>query len=314
MPTLPPELAEHVAAVRAFNRFYTRRIGVLDEAHLGSDFTLGEARVLYELRHAGESLTAKRLGETLELDAGYLSRILKRFEEAALVARTPDPADGRSTRLTITAAGRAASDALSDASGARVAQMLSGLGEGHRKDLTRAMALVRGAFEPPGERNTAVTLRDPQTGDFGWVVERHAVLYGREYGWGRPFEALVAEMAAQLLRALEDPGARGWIAELAGRRVGCVFLVPEADAPGVSRLRLLLLEPDARGLGLGQRLTDECLAFARAAGYREVVLWTHAVLTAARKIYASRGFELEESHVHSDFGPEEESETWRLVF
>jgi DNA-binding MarR family transcriptional regulator/N-acetylglutamate synthase-like GNAT family acetyltransferase len=313
---MPPEIAETVAAVRDFTRFYTRRVGALDETHMGSAFTLGEARVLHELAH-GPGQSAKRLGEALDLDAGYLSRILRRFEDGGLVARTPDPSDGRSAHLALTAAGREGFEALNSATVARWSQMLSALSDSQRADVAAAMAVVRGALDPQPDRAAraaAVRLRDPAPGDLGWVVERHAVLYGREYGWGPVFEAVVADMAGQLVRALQEPGARGWIAELDGRRVGCVFLVPEPDAPGVARLRLLLLEPEARGLGLGQRLTDECLAFARAHGYREVVLWTHTVLTAARAIYASRGFVLEESHWHDDFGPRVESETWRLVF
>jgi len=312
---MPPELAETVAAMRDFTRFYTRKVGALDEAHLGSDFTLGEGRVLYELAH-GPGQSAKRLGETLDLDAGYLSRILRRFEDTGLIARTPDPADGRSTRLELTSAGREGFQTLNRATVARWGEMLSALSDGQRADVAQAMALVRGALDPQPDRAAraaAVILRDPAPGDLGWVVERHAVLYGREYGWGPVFEAVVAEMAAQLVRALQEPGARGWIAEMDNRRVGCVFCVPEPDVPGVARLRLLLLEPEARGLKLGQRLTDECLAFARAEGYREMVLWTHTVLTAARAIYASRGFVLEESHFHSDFGPEIESESWRLA-
>lgn len=311
---MPPELAETVAAMRDFTRFYTRKVGALDEAHLGSDYTLGEGRVLYELAH-GPGQSAKRLGEALDLDAGYLSRILRRFEDTGLIARTPDPADGRSTRLDLTAAGREGFETLNRATVARWSQMLSALSEGQRAEVASAMALVRGALDPTTDRAAraaAVKLRAPSPGDMGWVVERHAVLYGREYGWGPVFEAVVAEMAGQIIRALQGPGARGWIAELDGRRIGCVFVVPEPDAPGVARLRLLLLEPEARGLKLGQRLTDECLVFARAEGYREMVLWTHTVLTTARAIYASRGFALEESHFHADFGPQIESESWRL--
>ena len=313
---MPQELAETVAAVRDFTRFYTRKVGALDETHMGGPFTLGEARVLHELAQ-GPGQSAKRLGEALDLDAGYLSRILRRFEDGGLVSRTPDPADGRSARLALTEAGREGFETLNNATVDRWSRMLSALSADQRADVTAAMALVRGVLDPTLERTeraASVRLRDPVPGDLGWVVERHAVLYGREYGWGPLFEGVVADMAGQLVRALQGPGAKGWIAELDGRRVGCVFLVPEQEEPGVARLRLLLLEPEARGLKLGQRLTDECLAFARAWGYREVVLWTHTVLTAARAIYASRGFVLEESHWHDDFGPSIESETWRLVF
>ncbi len=312
---MSPDPAGPIAAIRAFNRFYTRRIGVLDEAHMGSGFTLGEGRAIYELAQA-DGLTAKQLGEILALDAGYLSRVLRRFEDSGLLERRADPRDGRSTRLHLTGSGREVFARLDSRSAELVSEMIGPLCEADQARLVAAMATVRDALDgrnaPPSP--PAVTLRGLQPGDMGWVVERHAVLYGREYGWDRTFEAVVADMAAQIIRQLDDPGARAWIAELNGRRVGCVFMVREPDADGVGRLRLLLLEPEARGMRLGQRLVDECLAFARATGYREVVLWTHTVLTAARNIYASRGFELIETHFHSDFGPEVQSETWRLVF
>ncbi len=309
---MPPELADHVSAIRAFNRFYTRRIGVLDEAHMGSGFTLGEGRALYELAQV-DGITAKALGETLDLDAGYLSRVLRRFEDNGLLERRPDPKDGRSTRLHLTAAGREQFTRLDRMSARQVATMIAPLTPAERLRLDAAMATVRDALDRAEALSApaAITLRGLEPGDMGWVVERHAVLYGREYGWGRTFEAVVAAMAGEILRALDDPGAQAWIAEMGGRRVGCVFMVREAGY--VARLRLLLLEPEARGQRLGQRLVDECLAFARAAGYREVVLWTHTNLTAARAIYASRGFELVETHFHSDFGLEVESETWRLT-
>jgi DNA-binding MarR family transcriptional regulator len=206
---MPPELTETVAAVRDFTRFYTRKVGALDETHLGSAFTLGEARVLHELAgRPGQS--AKRLGEALDLDAGYVSRILRRFEETGVIARIPDPADGRSTRLQLTDAGREGFETLNRATIARWSQMLSALSDGQRAEVAQAMAVVRGALDPSPDRAAraaAVTLRDPVPGDLGWVVERHAVLYGREYGWGPLFEAVVAEMAAQLVRALQGPGS-----------------------------------------------------------------------------------------------------------
>lgn len=308
-----PQLANHVAAIRAFNRFYTRRIGVLDEAYMGSGFTLGEGRALYELAQA-DGITAKALGETLDLDAGYLSRVLRRFEDTGLLERRPDPKDGRSTRLHLTATGAQTAVRLDGMSADLVAAMIEPLGAEQRRGLEAAMTAIRASLDQ-AETSPArpkITLRDLQPGDMGWVIERHAVLYGREYGWGRTFEAEVADMAGKLLRSLDDPSAAGWIAEMDGRRVGCMFMVREAG--DVARLRLLLLEPEARGQRLGQRLVDQGLAFARDAGYREVVLWTHTVLTAARNIYASRGFQVEETHFHSDFGPEVQSETWRLVF
>ena len=309
---MSPDPADPVAAIRAFNRFYTRRIGVLDEAHMGSGFTLGEGRAIYELAQA-DGLTAKQLGEILGLDAGYLSRVLRRLEDSGLLERRADAKDGRSTRLNLTETGREVFARLDRRSAQLVSEMIAPMGQAEQATLVAAMATVRDALNGPNAPPAAIALRGVQPGDMGWVVERHAVLYGREYGWDRVFEAVVADMAAQIIRQLDDPGARAWIAELNGRRVGCVFLVREPDAEGVARLRLLLLEPEARGMRLGQRLVDACLAFARGAGYREVVLWTHTMLTAARNIYASRGFELIETHFHSDFGPEVQSETWRLT-
>ncbi|MDB5425164.1 MAG: hypothetical protein JWQ29_2580 [Phenylobacterium sp.] len=302
------DTADPVAAVRRFNRFYTRAIGVLDKGYLGTPYTLAEGRVLYEIAQA-DGVTAKAIGEITGLDAGYLSRIIGRFERDGVVARERSPSDGRSALLRLTPHGEAVFAPFDRRSAEMVEGLIGGLSAPSRERLTGALAEVEQllAAPPPGP----VILRRHRPGDMGWVVERHAILYGREYGWGAGIEAVTARIVADFLEHHDPDRARCWIAERGGERLGCAFLVD--DGEGVARLRLLLLEPAARGLGLGRRLVDECLAFARAAGYREVVLWTHAVLTAARGIYAAAGFQLEKTWTHDEFGVEEVSETWRLA-
>jgi DNA-binding MarR family transcriptional regulator len=301
-------MVDHVAEVRAFNRFYTRRIGVLDEAHLDTGFTLGESRVLYELAQV-EGLTAKRLGEMLGLDGGYLSRILKRFETAGLIERRPLLTDGRSASLHLTSQGRAAYAGLDARSDAQVAGMVAGLDDEGRARLAEAMGTVRGLLD--GAPDAAeIVLRAHRAGDLGWIMERHGALYGAERGWGAPFEALVGEVCVGFLRGFDPARERCWIAERAGERLGCVFL---QDGGGdTAKLRMLLVEPAARGLGLGGRLVEECVGFARSAGYRELTLWTQSVLEAARHIYARRGFQLLRSEPHELFGIPLTGETWAM--
>jgi DNA-binding MarR family transcriptional regulator/predicted GNAT family N-acyltransferase len=302
-------LSEDVAAVRAFNRFYTRRIGVLDEAHLGVGFTLGEGRVLYELAQL-EGLTAKRLGEMLGLDAGYLSRILKRFEASGLIERRPHLRDGRSSSLHLTATGRAAYGQLNSRSDDQVADMLSPLDTLGRARLSAALRSVRGLLDGAALADQ-VLLRAHGPGDIGWIVERHGALYAAERGWGAPFEALVGEVCAGFLRDFDPARERCWIAERDGLRLGSVFLARSEDE-GTAKLRMLLVEPSARGLGLGRRLVDECVSFARSCGYRELTLWTQSVLEAARRIYAAAGFRLVRSEPHARFGVPLVGETWSL--
>jgi DNA-binding MarR family transcriptional regulator len=302
-------LAEDVAAVRAFNRFYTRRIGVLDEAHLGAGFTLGEARVLYELGQL-EGLTAKRLGELLGLDGGYLSRILGRFEASGLIERRPHLTDGRSSSLHLTTTGREAFSVINARSQDQIARMLSPLDEGGRARLAAALGSVRGLLDGAGLADQ-VTLRAHGPGDLGWIVERHGALYAAERRWGGPFEALVADVCADFLRGFDPDRERCWIAERDGVRLGCVFLA-KGEAPQTAKLRMLLVEPSARRLGLGRRLTAECILFARERGYRELTLWTQSVLEEARRLYASLGFELIHSEAHALFGVPLTGETWRL--
>jgi DNA-binding MarR family transcriptional regulator/ribosomal protein S18 acetylase RimI-like enzyme len=304
MPATDP-----VVAVRRFNRFYTRAIGVLEKGYLGTDYTVAEGRVLYEIAK-GDGIAAKAVSEITGLDAGYLSRIVARLERDGVVARERSASDGRSALLRLTAHGAEVFAPFDRKSAALVEGLLAGLSGAERGRLVEAMETAT-ALMAPDREPAPVVLRAPLAGDMGWIVERHGVNYAREYGWGGHIEAVTARICADFLDGQDSGLERCWIAERDGERLGCVFLVKDA-APGVARLRLLMLEPGARGLGLGKRLVAQCVDFARAAGYREVVLWTHAVLTAARAIYAAQGFELEETWTHDDFGAPEVSETWRL--
>jgi DNA-binding MarR family transcriptional regulator/predicted N-acetyltransferase YhbS len=312
MDTADPVAPDAVGAVRRFNRFYTRAIGVLDRGYLGTSYTLAEGRVLYEIA-TGDGVTAKRIGEITGLDAGYLSRIVSRLERDGVVARERSASDGRSAILRLTPHGEEVFAPFDRRSAEMVEGLIGGLSAPARARLTGALAEVEQLLAAPEPGPAA--LRAHRPGDMGWVVERHGVLYGREYGWGEGIEGVTARIVADFLQHRDPARARCWIAERGGERIGCVFLVPDEEGgdPGVARLRLLLLEPAARGTGLGRRLVNACIEFARAAGYREVVLWTHAVLVAARGIYASAGFQVERTWVHDEFGAEEVSETWRLV-
>jgi DNA-binding MarR family transcriptional regulator/GNAT superfamily N-acetyltransferase len=301
--------ATEVRAVRRFNRFFTRRVGVLDP-YLGSTLSLTEVRVLYELAHC-ESCTASALARELGLDGGYLSRLLKRFEAAGWLQRSTSAKDARQSLLAITEAGRAAFEPLEQKSREAAAALLAPLAPAARLQLVEAMQRIENLLEPdrPARTRTAL-LRDPQPGDIGWVVQQHGALYWREYGWNSEFEALVADIAAQFVRKFQPQWEKCWIAELDGERVGAIFVVRKSAS--VAQLRMLLLAPQARGLGLGARLTDECIAFARARGYKKMVLWTNSCLTAARHIYRSRGFELVKSESYEGFGQQLVGETWEL--
>lgn len=298
-----------VATLRRFNRFYTQAIGVLDRAYLGGPYNLTEARVLYEIAQ-GEGVTPGAICAALNLDPGYVSRIVARYERDGLISRARSASDGRSFVLRLTPAGAEAFAALDARSAAKANALVGGLPAADRarlaRTLDRAQALLQTrASEAP------VTLRAHRPGDMGWITEQHALIYGEEYGWGAGIEAVTARICADFLEKHEPSREHCWIAERNGERLGSIFLVREDD--DVARLRLLLLTPSARGLGLGRRLVDTCIGFAREAGYREVVLWTHAVLTAARGIYASVGFKITETWTHDEFGKPEVSETWRLT-
>jgi DNA-binding MarR family transcriptional regulator/GNAT superfamily N-acetyltransferase len=307
--TPPPVPADRVKAVRSFNRFYTQRIGVL-APYLGSDFSLTEVRVLYELAHRDQP-TATELGRELALDAGYLSRILRRFESRGWMERTVSPADARQSLLRLTEAGYQVFAPLQQRSRDEAAALLAPLAAPAQHALTGALATVQRLLDPAAKRATsAVVLRDPQAGDMGWVVQQHGEIYAREYGWNSDFEALVADIVAGYLRKHQPAWERCWIAELDGQRVGSVFVVRKS--PTVAQLRLLILTPQARGQGLGALLTDECIAFARSKGYRKMVLWTNSCLGSARDIYARRGFRLVKSEPYTGFGQELVGETWEL--
>ena len=300
-------LRQRVAAVRRFSRCYTRVIGALQDGLLGSRFTLAEARVLYELAQR-DDLTATELGRELELDAGYLSRILQRFERDGLLTREPSAADRRQSLLSLTEAGRDAFAPLDARSRDEVGALLARLPEPAQASLVTAMQRIEtllGASRP-----APWLLRQHRPGDIGWVVARHGALYAEEYGFDARFEALVARVAGEFLAQHDPTRERCWIAEHDGVSVGSVFLVRKSDQE--AKLRLLLVEPAARGLGIGRRLVSECLGFAREAGYRRVTLWTNEVLVAAQAIYRQEGFRLVASAPHRDFGPPMVGEDWEL--
>jgi len=299
-----------VKAIRRFNRFYTSRIGMLDP-YLGSDLSLTDVRVLYELAHR-QTPVASEIGRDLRLDAGYLSRILRRFEAAGWLTREPHGRDGRQSVLRLTEAGHAAFAPLQQKSRDEAAALLSPLPPADRQQVVDAMARIERLLDPASApaRTRTIVLRDPLPGDMGWVVQQHGELYAREYGWNGEFEALVADIVAGFVRKFQPEWEKCWIAELDGERVGAIFVVRKSAA--TAQLRLLLLAPAARGMGLGARLTDECIAFARNKGYRKMVLWTNSCLEAARAIYAKRGFRLDKAEPYEGFGKQLVGETWSL--
>ena len=302
-------LPARVEAVRCFNRFYTRQIGVLPQKLLRSPFSLAEARVLYELAHQ-EKRTATELAGELGLDGGYLSRILQGFRKRGLIAKEPSPTDGRQAILRLTKPGQEAFAAINARSRNQIEALLAGLSEGDQKRLIDAMGSIEKLLGARPERRLPYLLRPHQPGDMGWVVHRHGVLYAEEYGWNEQFEALVAGVVAKFIRHFDPKRERCWIAEREGEVVASVFLVRKSDT--IAKLRLLLVEPKARGLGIGARLVDECTRFARQAGYRKIVLWTNSILYAARHIYEERGYHLVRRESHHSFGHDLVGETWEL--
>jgi DNA-binding MarR family transcriptional regulator/GNAT superfamily N-acetyltransferase len=296
-----------VAALRRFNRLYTQKIGALGRDHLDSGLNLTEARVLFELA-AAPGLRARGLQKDLGLDAGYVSRLISRFEARGLLERRASDGDKRGADLYLTAEGLALFRHLGDAADRQIGALLDPLSPGQRRDLAQATATIRNLLTPSAA--DPVALRPPGPGDLGWVVQRHGALYAEEYGWDERFEGLVAGVVAEFVRDFDPARARGWIATLGDAPVGSVFVVDDGD--DVARLRLLLVDPAARGRGLGERLVAECLGFARQAGYRGMVLWTQSLLTGARRIYARAGFTLESSRPHDSLGVPLVGETWRL--
>jgi len=301
--------------VRAFNRFYTRRIGVLGPRLSGSEFTLPEARVLWELAHHAP-LTATSLSKGLQLDAGYMSRLLRGLKNRGLLAEAAHPSDGRQTLLKLSPAGRRAFAPLDRASQAESEELLSPLSEPQREALVGAMSRIQAMLEP---QDAPVELRTQLPGDLGWIIERHGAVYAAEYGLDSRFEALVARICADFVDRLKPEREACWIAARGPERLGSVLLVQARDdatgkvRPGVAQLRLLLLEPHARGLGVGKRLVRQCSDFARAAGYKRIVLWTQSALTAARAIYAAEGYALTSSETSHSFGQTVVSERWEMT-
>jgi DNA-binding MarR family transcriptional regulator/N-acetylglutamate synthase-like GNAT family acetyltransferase len=302
-------LGQRIDTVRRFNRFYTRRIGVLGDGLLGSPYSLAEARVLYELAHR-DGPTAAELGRELGLDAGYLSRLVRGLERNGLVARTRSATDGRRSPLALTSKGRRAFATLNSRSNAEVGALLGGLSEAEQRGLVSALETAEAVLEArPGAR-VPYLLRTHEPGDIGWVIGQHGALYAREYGWDGTFEALVAEIAARFVRNFDPKRERCWIAERAGRNVGSVFLVRKSGT--TAQLRLLIVAPEARGLGIGKRLVSECERFARQAGYRKIVLWTNRGLDAARHIYEEAGYRLVREEPHHSFGRDLVGQYWEF--
>jgi DNA-binding MarR family transcriptional regulator/GNAT superfamily N-acetyltransferase len=299
-----------VQAVRRFNRFYTKQIGVLQQGWLGSPFSLPEARVLYELAHHAEP-TATDVGKELGLDPGYLSRMLRHLEQRGAIRRTRSAADGRRAHLSLTREGQAAFARLDQQTHDDVAARLRTLSAADQRRLVDAMNVIEGVLGPASERPRSYVLRPPHAGDLGWVVHRQGALYAEEWGYNEEFEALTAEIVASFVRHLRPAKERCWIAEMDGEIVGSVFLVRASER--VAKLRLLLVEPSARGRGIGSRLIDECVRFARQAGYRKITLWTQSELLAARRLYKKAGFVLSARKPHDSFGRKGlVAETWDL--
>jgi DNA-binding MarR family transcriptional regulator/GNAT superfamily N-acetyltransferase len=310
-PSLSPELMrERVAAVRRFNRFYTRRIGILNEAVFGSAFSLGEMRLLWELGHQ-DGASASKLREFLGVDAGYVSRVMRMFRERGWIEATPDARDARIRSLALTARGRKALAPLELAANTEVRAALRDLSPGEQERLVEAMRIIEEVLAEGRDPLGAYGLRDPRPGDYGWVISRHGEVYAREYGWGERLEGLVAEVVGRYVRERNPAREHCWIAERAGERAGCVFVVERSAH--VAQLRLLMVDPSARGCGLGSRLVDECIRFARGAGYRRLMLWTQSNLKAAHHIYRKQGFRLVKRAKHRHFGQDVIGETYLLA-
>jgi DNA-binding MarR family transcriptional regulator/N-acetylglutamate synthase-like GNAT family acetyltransferase len=307
MQSLPKQ---DVEAVRSFNRFYTRQIGVLNEGLLDSPFTLTQARVLFELAQR-KTATAKELQDSLDLDAGYLSRIVRDFAKRKLIARERSKEDSRRIVISLTATGRQTFQGLDRGSHRSTAQMLKDLRQSDRQRLLASLDEVSRTLQgQPASKTTNVELREPRPGDIGWAIERHGALYASEYGWNIEFDALVARLFADFIANQDRKYERMWIAELDGERAGCVFVVRNVDDRGVAQLRCLIVDPRARGKGVGAKLVQECIAFAKQAGFKKMMLWTNDVLVAARRIYEAEGFKLIESNRHRSFGKDLVGQTW----
>ncbi len=303
-------LPEQISAVRRFNRFFTRQIGVLREGLLHSPYSLTEARIIFELANRS-NLTASDLGKELGLDAGYLSRVLNKLEQQNLLEKTRSDDDGRQRLLSLTTSGQKAFSLLDNRSNDEVSEMLSELSESDRVRLIEAMHTIEGILDHGFKYAEPFYLRHHEAGDMGWVIHQHGLLYSQEYRWDESFEALVAQICADFINNYDPQKERCWIAEMQGERVGSIFCVKASEE--VAKLRLLLVVPKARGLGLGTRLVKECIRFAKRAGYQKLTLWTNDVLVEARKIYEKHGFKLVDEAHHHSFGHDLVGQNWDLI-
>ncbi len=308
-PLQEEELAKLTASVRQFNRFYTRQIGVLQDGLSRSAFSLTEARVIYELAHRRRA-TATKLGEELGLDAGYLSRILRRFDENGLIERAPSDTDARQVILSLTPAGQAAFASLDAATRAEIGSMLRALSPPERAKLVSSMQAIEAVLSDTPDAAVPYMLRQHGPGDMGWVVHRQSMLYAQEYGWNEEYEILSSRIVADFLEHFDARRERCWIAEREGAIVGSVFLVRHPEREGVAKLRLLYVEPPARGLGIGARLVQECSRFASTCGYHTITLWTNSVLRSARQLYEAEGYTLVQEAPHRMFGKDLVGQTW----
>jgi DNA-binding MarR family transcriptional regulator/GNAT superfamily N-acetyltransferase len=310
LPKAPAEAAAAIEAVRDFNRFYTRQLGLLEQGLLGSEFTLTEARVLYELA-SRKSSTASEIGEELGLDLGYLSRLLRKFERRRYLERARSTADARQSWLTLTPKGREAFRPLAHAAREQIAGMIEPMTQQQRRSLVAAMQTAQRLLQSTAASSTTYMIRAPRIGDIGWIIHRQGLLYALEYGWDATYEHLVAEILVAFARNFDASAERAWIAEREQCVVGSVFLVRESAT--VAKLRLLYVEPEARGFGIGRRLVHECIEFARAKGYKKLSLWTNDVLVSARRIYEASGFRLVKEERHHSFGRDLVGQTWELA-
>jgi DNA-binding MarR family transcriptional regulator/GNAT superfamily N-acetyltransferase len=309
----PPDsaIASDIETYRRFNRMYTKLIGTVREGMLGTRYSLAEGRVLYELATRREP-RAKQIAEALDMDQGYLSRILTRFEKSGLVTRTASQEDSRAADLILTRAGKAAFRILDTRSNKQARTVLEHLLPSDRVELIRCMRAIESALSKDEEKTPPFVLRPHRPGDMGWIVHREAIFYAEQYGWDETFEALAAKIGADFVTNFDPKRERCWIAEIAGEAVGHIFLVKHPEQPGTAKLRLLFVEPSARGKGLGRTLVDECVRFARTCGYRKMTLWTQSILAPARHIYQRAGFHLAKEEPHHSFGKDLVGQTWEL--
>jgi DNA-binding MarR family transcriptional regulator/GNAT superfamily N-acetyltransferase len=307
-----PPPAARVAAVRRFNRFYTRQVGALDEGLLHSPLSLAEARMLYELAHR-DSPTAAELGRDLRLDPGYVSRLVRGLEQRGFLERVPSPTDGRQTLLRLTQEGRATFDDLDARASEEVAAVLAPLSDAQQRHLLDAIRTIEKLLGDAPRESTPYILRPHRPGDMGWVVHRQAVLYAEEYAWNDEYEALIARIVAEFIDTFDAKREYCWIAERDGDIVGSVFAVRHPERKGVAKLRLLYVEPSARGMGIGARLVSEVTRFARQAGYHTLTLWTNSVLVSARRLYEAEGYRLVHEEPHHSFGKDLVGQTWELA-